>query len=71
MNIELDSTYKIRQTGGGFTFGTVTSQNADGTFTWESDHPRAALRAHWARPDQFVVRVADGTYLGDDGKARR
>lgn len=71
MKIEIDSTYKIRCTGGGFTFGTVTSQNADGTYNWESDHPRAPLEAHWAREEQFVIKVADGTYLDDNGRPHR
>lgn len=71
MKIEIDSTYKIRQTGGGFTFGTVTGANEDGTFSWESDHPKSYPRSHWAREEQFVVQVADGTYLGDDGKPHR
>lgn len=69
--IELDSTYKIRQTGGDYTFGTVIEINDDGTVSWESDHPRAPLEVHWARPEQFVCKVADGTYLGDDGRPVR
>lgn len=71
MNIQLDSTYKIRQTGGGYTFGTVTEINEDGTYSWESDHPRAEHARFWARAEQFVCKVADGTYLGDDGKPVR
>ena len=68
--IEEDETYKIRQTGGDFTFGTVTEINDDGTYSWESDHPDAT-GTHWARKEQFVAKVASGTYLGDDGKPRR
>lgn len=68
--IEEDCTYKIRQTGGGYTFGTVIEKNEDGTVTWRSDHPEADSD-HWARPEQFVCKVADGTYLGDDGKPTR
>jgi len=69
-SIEEDVTYKIRQTGGSFTFGTVEEKNDDGTVTWRSDHPEAD-KSHWAKPDQFVCEVADGTYLGDDGKPKR
>jgi hypothetical protein len=70
IEIEEDETYKIRQTGGSFTFGTVTEINDDGTYSWESDHPEAT-GTHWAREDQFVCKVAAGTYLGDDGKPHR
>ena len=65
--IEEDETYKIRTTGGGYTFGTVEEKNEDGTITYRSDHPGADC-SHWARPEQVVVKVANGTYLGDDGK---
>jgi hypothetical protein len=65
--IEEDETYKIRTTGGGFTFGTVTEKNEDGTVSYRSDHPEADCD-HWARTEQFVVKVANGTYLGDNGK---
>jgi hypothetical protein len=65
--INEDETYKIR-TVGGYTFGTVTAKNdEDETVTYRSDHPEADSD-HWARADQVVVKVGDGTYLGDDGK---
>ena len=69
-SINEDETYKIR-TAGGFTFGTVTSKDeTDETVTYRSDHPDADSD-HWARADQVVVKVADGTYLGDDGRPTR
>jgi hypothetical protein len=69
--IKEDETYRIRTTGGGHTFGTVTGKNEDdGTVTYRSDHPDADCD-HWARPEQVVVKVADGTYLGDDGRPTR
>jgi hypothetical protein len=73
--INEDETYKIRQTGGGHTFGTVTGKSYDEgsreeIITWESDHPEAE-GSHWCRPEQVVCKVADGTYLGDNGRPIR
>lgn len=69
--IEEDSTYRIRLPGGGHTFGTITGKDSgENTLTWESDHPEAE-GTHWCRPEQVVVKVADGTYLGDNGKPTR
>ncbi len=69
-SINEDETYKIR-TAGGFTFGTVIAKNdEDETVSYRSDHPDADSD-HWARAEQVVVKVADGTYLGDDGKPTR
>lgn len=72
--IEEDETYKIRTTGGGYTFGTVLEKAEDATgeqvVTWRSDHPEADCD-HWARPEQIVCKVAAGTYLGDNGKPVR
>ncbi len=70
MKIEVGNTYRIRTTGGGHTFGTVTEISGDGTFTYESDHPEA-VGASWARTEQAICQVADGTFLGDDGKPQR
>jgi hypothetical protein len=69
--IEEDETYKIRSVDGGFTFGTISEKNEeDGMVTWRSDHPDGDTD-HWARAEQIVCKVASGTYLADDGKARR
>jgi hypothetical protein len=68
--IEEDSTYRIRVPGG-HTFGTVTGKDsAENTITWESDSPDSD-GTHWCRPEQVVVKVADGTYLGDNGRPTR
>lgn len=69
--INEDETYRIRTTGGGHTFGTVTGKNdVDETVSYRSDHPDATMD-HWAHADQVVVKVASGTYLGDNGRPTR
>ena len=69
--INEDETYKIREVGGGYTFGTVIAKNdEDETVSYRSDHPDADCD-HWAHASQVVVKVADGTYLGDNGRPTR
>ena len=76
--IEIDTTYKIRHIGSrDYTFGTVIDKSYDEgarehTVTWQSDHPDASAdNAHWAFPEQVICQVADGTYLGDNGRPTR
>ena len=70
-SINEDETYKIRTVGGSFTFGTIVEKHdEDETVSYRSDHPDAD-GDHWAHADQVVVKVADGTYLGDDGLPKR
>lgn len=65
-NVTIGDTYKICVVGH-YTYGKIVERaSEDDTFAWRSNHPQAYLK-FWCYRGQLVERVADGTYLGNDG----